>query len=71
MLGFADLMLDFWLEVSLHPEGPVIGQLDKGFPWFSLDTEQMLRWYPNSTLHFVLLISPCTNMTLTLGYGYG
>jgi hypothetical protein len=26
------LMLDCWLEVSLHPEGPSTGQLDQGFP---------------------------------------
>jgi hypothetical protein len=25
-------MPDFWIEVSLHPEGPVTGQLDQGFP---------------------------------------
>jgi hypothetical protein len=23
---------DCWLEVSLHPEGPAIGQLDLGYP---------------------------------------
>jgi hypothetical protein len=51
MLGFTDLMPDCWLEVSLHPEGPATGQLDQGFPWFSLVLEQMLSWYPNSTLH--------------------
>jgi hypothetical protein len=27
------------------------GQLDQGFPWFSLVPEQMLSWYPNSRLH--------------------
>jgi hypothetical protein len=32
-LGLADLMPDCWLEVSLHLEGPVTGQLDQGFPW--------------------------------------
>jgi hypothetical protein len=26
------------------------GQLDQGFPWFSLVPEHMLSWYPNSTL---------------------
>jgi hypothetical protein len=55
-------MSDCWLEVSLHPEGPATGQLYQGFPWFSLVPEQMLSWYPNSTLHCML--SPCTNVTL-------
>jgi hypothetical protein len=55
MLGFADLMLVCWLEVSLHPEGP---EFDQGFPWFSLVTEQMLSWYTNSTLHCMLPMQP-------------
>jgi hypothetical protein len=42
MLGFADLMPDCWLEVSLHSEGPVTDQLDQGFRWFSFVPEQML-----------------------------
>jgi hypothetical protein len=29
MLGFAYLMPDCWLEVSLHPEGPATGQLNQ------------------------------------------
>jgi hypothetical protein len=58
MLGFVDLILDCWLEVSLHLEGPATGQLDQGFPWFSLVPEQMLSWYPNSTLHCMLPCSP-------------
>jgi hypothetical protein len=53
-----DLMLDCWLVVSLHPEGPVTGQLDQEFPWFSLVPEQMLCWYPNSTLHCMLPMQP-------------
>jgi hypothetical protein len=69
-------MPDRWLEVSLHPESPETGQLDEGFPWFSLVPEQMLSWYPNFTLHashaalpmVTLKISPCTNVTLTLGW---
>jgi hypothetical protein len=75
MLGLAYLMPGCWLEVSLHPEGPATGQLDQGFPWFSLVPEKMLSCYPNSTLHAThaalpmatLKISPCTNVTLTLG----
>jgi hypothetical protein len=31
-LGFVYLMPDYWLEVSLHPEGTATGQLDQGFP---------------------------------------
>jgi hypothetical protein len=72
-----DLWLD-WLEVSLHPEGPATGQLDQGFPWFSLVPKQMLSWYPNSTMHcmftmepsqwLTLKILPYTNVTLTLGW---
>jgi hypothetical protein len=58
MLGLAHLMPDCWLEVSLHPEGPATGQLDQDFPWFSLVPEQMLSWYPNSTLHYMLPMEP-------------
>jgi hypothetical protein len=35
MLGLADLMPDYWLEVSLHPEGPRPANSIKVFPWFS------------------------------------
>jgi hypothetical protein len=35
MLGFAYLMPDRWLEVSLHPESPTTGKLDEDLPWFS------------------------------------
>jgi hypothetical protein len=58
MLGFPDLMPDCWLEVSLHSEGPATGQLDQGFPWFSLVPEQMLSLYTNSTLHCMLPMQP-------------
>jgi hypothetical protein len=51
MLGLVYLIPDRWLEISLHVEGSATGQLDQGFPWFSLVPEQMLSWYPNSTLH--------------------
>jgi hypothetical protein len=49
---------DSCLVVSLHPEGPATGQLDQGFPWFSLVPERMLSSYPNSTLHCMLLMQP-------------
>jgi hypothetical protein len=41
---------DYWLEVSLYPEGLATGNLDQGFPWFSSILEEMLSWYPHSTL---------------------
>jgi hypothetical protein len=43
---------------QLHSEGPATVQLDQGFPWFSLVPEQMLSWYPNSTLHYMLPMQP-------------
>jgi hypothetical protein len=58
MLGLADLTLDCWLEVSLHPDGPATGQLGQGFPWFSFVPEQMLIWYQNSTWHCMLPMQP-------------
>jgi hypothetical protein len=58
MLGFACSVPDRWLEVSLHPEGPATGQLDQGFPWFTLVPEQMLSWYQNSTLLCMLHMQP-------------
>jgi hypothetical protein len=58
MLGLAYLKPDYWLEVSLHPEGPATGQLNQGFPWFSLVPQQMLSWYQNSTLHSVPHMQP-------------
>jgi hypothetical protein len=57
-LGLAYLMPDCWLEVSLDQEGPATDQLDQGFTWFSLVPEQMLSWYPNSTLHCMLHMQP-------------
>jgi hypothetical protein len=74
MLELADLMPDCWLEVSLHPEGPATGQLDEGFPWFSLVPEQMLvpkfhiaMYASHASLPIVTLkMSPYTNVTLTL-----
>jgi hypothetical protein len=52
-LGFAYLMPDCWLEVSLHPEGPTTGQFDEGFPWFSSVQEQNAELSPkfHVTLH--------------------
>jgi hypothetical protein len=57
-IGLAYSTPDLWLEVSLHPEGPATGQLDQGFPWFSLVPERMLSRYPNSSLHCMLLTQP-------------
>jgi hypothetical protein len=78
MLGLADLMPDCWLEITLHLEGTATGQLDQGFPWFSLSPEEMLSWYPNSKLHcrrpppmVTLKISPFTNVTLTFELDFG
>jgi hypothetical protein len=31
MLGFAYFMLDYWLEVSLHPKGPATDQVTSKF----------------------------------------
>jgi hypothetical protein len=45
MLGFADLMPDCWLEVSLQPEDPAAGQLDPGLTWFYLVTELVPKPY--------------------------
>jgi hypothetical protein len=71
MLGFADLMPDYW-----HPEGPATGQLNQGFPWFSLISEQLVPKF-HVALHashaalptVALEISPCTNVTLTFDFG--
>jgi hypothetical protein len=52
-----------WLEVSFHPEGPAAGQLDQGFKWFSLATEQMLSWYPK--LHVALHASHAALVMVT------
>jgi hypothetical protein len=68
MLGFACSVPDCWLEVSLHPEGPATGQLDQGFPWFSLVPEQKLSWYPNSTLLCMLHMQPSQEECYLLGY---
>jgi hypothetical protein len=43
---------------QFHPEGLTTGQLDQGYPWFSLVSEKMLSWYPNFTLHCMLLMQP-------------
>jgi hypothetical protein len=56
--GLAYLMPDCGLEVTLNPEGPATGQLTQGFPWFFLVQEQMLSWYPNSTLYCMLHMQP-------------
>jgi hypothetical protein len=58
MLGFAYLMPDCRLEVTLHSEGPETGQIDQGFPWSPLDPEQMLSWYQNFTFTACFTCSP-------------
>jgi hypothetical protein len=40
MLRLAYLPPDCWLQVSLHPKGPPTGEIDQGFPWFSVVLEQ-------------------------------
>jgi hypothetical protein len=72
MLGLAELMPHCWLEVSLHPEGPVIGQFDQGFPIF-LGIRVNAKLVPkfHVTLHashaalpmVALEISHCINVT--------
>jgi hypothetical protein len=47
-----------WLEVSLHPEGLSIDQLDDFFFLFSSMLVQILSWYPIPTLHFKLYMQP-------------
>jgi hypothetical protein len=55
-LGFAYLMPDCWLEVSLHPDGPATGQLNQGFPWFSSVLDQinteLVHKFPRCTACF-------------------
>jgi hypothetical protein len=58
MLGSGVFNADCWLEVGLHPEGSATGQLDQGFPWFSLVPEEMLSLYPNSMSHCMLHMQP-------------
>jgi hypothetical protein len=50
-IGLVYLTPDYWLEVSVYPEGPAPDQLDHDFPWVFSVLEQMLSWYPSSTLH--------------------
>lgn len=47
--------MDCWLEVSGHPEGSEAGQLHQCVLRFSLVLEGILCFYPNSTLHCMLL----------------
>jgi hypothetical protein len=57
------LMPDYRLEVSLHPESPATRHFNEGFPWFSSVLQQMLSWYPNSTLHCMLHMQPSQMVT--------
>jgi hypothetical protein len=67
-------MLDCWLEVSFHPEGPATGQLDEGVPWISSVPELVLKFQvalhaSHAALPMVTLtISLYTNVTLTSGW---
>jgi hypothetical protein len=76
MLGFADLMINCWLEVSLHPECPATGQLDQSFRWFSRANAELVPKFhvalhaSHAALPMVTLrISPYTNGTLTFDFG--
>jgi hypothetical protein len=74
-------MPDCWLEVSLHPEGPSISQLNQGFPWFFIGPRANAELVPKfqvalhashaALLMVTLKISPCTNVTLTFGFDFG
>jgi hypothetical protein len=67
-------MPDCWLEVGLHPEGPVTGQLDQGFSVVFLGPRANAELVPkfhvalhasHAALRIVTLkISPYTNVTL-------
>jgi hypothetical protein len=63
IFSISELILFRMLGLTLHPEGPATGQLDQGFPWFSLVPERILSWYPNSTLHCMLLVQPSQSQT--------
>jgi hypothetical protein len=38
-----NLVTGFWLEVSLHPEGPATGQIEQGFTCVYSVVEQLLQ----------------------------
>jgi hypothetical protein len=57
MLGFAYLMPDCWLEVTLPPEGPVTGQLGRGFPWISSIVEHFALYVSHSAFPVLILSS--------------
>jgi hypothetical protein len=73
MLGFADLMSDCWLEVSLHLEGPATGPTRSRFSVVFLGSRANSELVPkfHNPLHafhaalpmVALEISHCTNMT--------
>jgi hypothetical protein len=76
MLGFADLMPDCWLEVSLHPEGPATCLLDQALcpkanaelvPKFHVALNASHAALPMVTLK----ILPYTNVTLTFHFEFG
>jgi hypothetical protein len=77
MLGLADLVSDYWLDVGLHPKGSATGQYDQGSLVFfgpRANAELVPKFHValhafHAALSMVTLgISACTNVTLTSGW---
>jgi hypothetical protein len=76
MLGFADLMPDCWLEVSLHPDQPTQSMFSVLF----LDSRANAKLVPkfHIALHashaalpmVILKVLPYTNITLTFDFDF-